>query len=137
MERKNFLKKFAVGGSILFVSPTLFTACSKDDDIPDPDDGNGNERIFALSSLGLDAIGDFTYEGDIIIIRTGDSSYIALSKICTHEGCTVSYNSANNQLPCPCHGSVFSATGQVVSGPAQSNLRTYNVTIESDSLVLT
>mgnify|MGYP006290574969 CR=1 FL=1 len=136
MERKNFLKNFAVGGSLLLTSPALFTACSKDDDIPD-DNNNGNGLTVDLNSLNLDSVGGFDYSGNIIIIRSGENSYLALSKVCTHQGCEVSYNHSSGQLPCPCHGSVFSTTGAVINGPAETSLKKYSVTVEGDKLILT
>ncbi|HEY4306825.1 MAG TPA: Rieske (2Fe-2S) protein [Gemmatimonadaceae bacterium] len=49
------------------------------------------------------------------VVRTGDSSFLALSRVCTHEGCEADVE--QNQIRCPCHHSVFSATGDVVRGP--------------------
>ncbi|HDR50456.1 MAG TPA: hypothetical protein ENN90_02380 [Mariniphaga anaerophila] len=46
-------------------------------------------------------------------------------------------NHANSQLPCPCYGSVFSASGIVVNGPAQANLKTYSVKKEGDIFTIT
>jgi rieske iron-sulfur protein len=46
---------------------------------------------------------------------------VGFSAICTHAGCVVSgWKSAEGQLYCPCHGSVYdpSAGGRVVAGPA-------------------
>ena len=64
--------------------------------------------------------------GKLIVVRTGTSSFIALSSVCTHAGCTVSFDSSHSRFDCPCHGSEFSESGSVLRGPARTALKKYS-----------
>jgi thiosulfate dehydrogenase [quinone] large subunit len=56
-----------------------------------------------------------------IVIRETDGSLRSFSAVCTHAGCTVSYQ--GGEIVCPCHGGVYSAqTGSVVAGPPPQGL---------------
>lgn len=142
MERKDFIQKFAIGGSVLLTAPILLNSCSdgNDDAMDDVNNDNGGDGITIdltnndYSDLGT--VGGYAYSGNIIIIRSGSDTYLAFSKICTHQGCTVTYDAADNELPCPCHGSVFSTTGAVLKGPATSSLKRYTVTKSGNTLTI-
>lgn len=141
MERKDFIKKFTVGGSILLTAPVLFSSCSDDGEdleptTPDIPAGGITIDLTADAYSDLAVVGGYAYKGDIIIFRTSDSNYLALSKVCTHQQCTISYSHANGNLPCACHGSVFSIGGAVQEGPANTNLKKYNVQKSGNTLTI-
>ena len=54
----------------------------------------------------------------------GDATYLVVTEdkkiqdygivaVCTHLGCVVPWNKAENKFICPCHGSQYDATGKV------------------------
>jgi len=139
MNRRDLIRNIAAGSVTLFVAPTVLSSCGKDDPDPDPNP-NPDPDVLTIdlndakySSLGA-AGGSYIEEG-VIIFNTGDG-FLALSSVCTHQGCVVSYNHGNGNLPCPCHGSVFSTTGSVLEGPAGTPLEKYDVTQEGDILTI-
>jgi cytochrome b6-f complex iron-sulfur subunit len=72
----------------------------------------------------------------VLVARTGQTSFTALTAVCTHEGCTVS-NYQNQVFECPCHGSQFSTSGSVVKGPASSPLRSFATAFNNNVLTIT
>jgi glycine/D-amino acid oxidase-like deaminating enzyme/nitrite reductase/ring-hydroxylating ferredoxin subunit len=69
-------------------------------------------------------------EGDIVrhdgekvaAFRDDDGTVTAVSPVCTHLGCQVSFNDAERSWDCPCHGSRFAVDGSVLHGPAVHRL---------------
>ena len=54
--------------------------------------------------------------------RDSAGKVILRSPVCTHLGCIVRWNAADRTWDCPCHGSRFETSGEVLSGPAESPL---------------
>lgn len=70
--------------------------------------------------------GDFHLGPDYILFDNGQKAW-AVSRRCTHLGCTVNYQEKLGIVECPCHQSQFSDTGQVLHGPAKRNLTLHKV----------
>jgi glycine/D-amino acid oxidase-like deaminating enzyme/nitrite reductase/ring-hydroxylating ferredoxin subunit len=63
----------------------------------------------------------------VAVYRDDDGALHALSPVCTHLACHVSWNRAEKTWDCPCHGSRFSADGSVIQGPAVRDLPKLNL----------
>jgi nitrite reductase/ring-hydroxylating ferredoxin subunit len=50
--------------------------------------------------------------------RDAQGDLHAVSARCTHLGCLVAFNRAEQTWECPCHGSRFAPDGRIVQGPA-------------------
>lgn len=157
MKRGEFLRSLGLSTSTLmafYCLGTTMTACgsSDDDPTPDPDPnpgggGNGisgtttganiNFTVDLSKNTKLKTVGEYLIFGDVLVAFTTASNYVALSKICTHEGNTVGYRKAQNDIQCPVHLSEFTLTGSVKQGPAASPLKTYTVTVSTDGNTLT
>ena len=59
-----------------------------------------------------------TDDGVIAAHRSEDGHLHEVSAKCTHMGCTVHWNTAEQTWDCPCHGSRFAPDGSVLHGPA-------------------
>jgi cytochrome b6-f complex iron-sulfur subunit len=134
MERRQFLQRGIYASFVLAAAPTLFHSCKKYDE-DEPDVASIQIDLNAANYTGLKTSGGFAYYENIIIANTG-SGFIAMSKLCTHEGCTISYDHIASNLPCPCHGTVYSKSGEVLNGPAMIDLKIYAVSREEDILTI-
>jgi Rieske Fe-S protein len=63
----------------------------------------------------------------ILVTRVSSTNYQALSSYCPHQGCEVSTTGLQNgEIPCLCHGSLFTLDGSVTQGPAIRGLKVYD-----------
>ncbi len=72
--------------------------------------------------------------GKFYLCRLEDGGFIALSRQCTHLGCTVPWNDAEKKFICPCHRSSFDIRGDLLSAPALRPLDLHPVTIVNDTV---
>ena len=72
--------------------------------------------------------------GKFYLVRLDDGGFLALSRRCTHLGCTVPWLSEEKKFLCPCHASAFDIRGDVINPPAPRSLDIYRVFIENDTV---
>jgi cytochrome b6-f complex iron-sulfur subunit len=69
--------------------------------------------------------------GKFYLSRLDDGGFLALSRECTHLGCTVPWLDDEGRFICPCHASEYDQRGVVVSPPAPRPLDLFAVRIEN------
>ena len=96
------------------------------------------QNIIEDSSLSIGETFNFTSKsGSPAVLFKSKTGVYAYSAVCTHEGCTVQYNSASKNLQCACHGAVFDPgkDGTVVTGPTNKPLPKIKVAVEGAWIV--
>jgi arsenite oxidase small subunit len=83
--------------------------------------------------VGIPAYFDYPSSGYTnMLMKKADGTVSALSILCTHVCCTCQYEAGTKQLYCPCHGSIFDQSGNVLQGPASTKLPSVQLTIDSN-----
>jgi Rieske Fe-S protein len=149
--RKEFLLQLAVGSATIGASAAItsfLASCSlptepQGSSLP-PSSGtlSSNKVTVDISSgspLAQNGFAIVQYTGgSLLVARTDDGVYHAMTSICTHSGCSIDqYNSGSKEFVCPCHGSRFNTTGGVTNGPASTALKQYVTTVSGTQLIVT
>lgn len=145
MERRDFVSNLGI--TLALACTAGLAACSKgssDNPAPTPPGGGTTPKLSLNLASDLPNVGDFKIAGGVIIIRTATGntagSFTALSSTCTHQGCTVAtFNNSSKLIECnaPCgHGSRYSTTGAVNTGPATAPLAAYTVKVDGNALTV-
>lgn len=67
-------------------------------------------------------------EGKFFLLHAPGGGIIAVYRKCTHLGCSVPWNAAEDQFHCPCHGSLYDKhTAVVKGGPAPKPLQLFHI----------
>jgi cytochrome b6-f complex iron-sulfur subunit len=75
-------------------------------------------------------------KGRFYISRLEDGGLIALWQRCTHLGCTVPWQEELQRFHCPCHSSIFTPTGMLISGPAPRPMDLFPIEIVEGEVVV-
>jgi cytochrome b6-f complex iron-sulfur subunit len=123
----------------MVLAPSILESCTKGSStdiggMVSP--GRIDLELSSPQNSALNNAGGWLIVQNTIIINTGSGTYSALSSICTHQGCSVEYNSTTGNVQCPCHGSEFATTGSVVKGPAASPLQKFPVSVSGNILTI-
>ena len=134
LNRRNFVKHFALSSAASLIAGKLWTARLLADIGPD---GGPIARIpikisdypalqTALGSVRFKFTDTTNNSYPFTVTRSEDNMFYAVDTRCSHQGCIVdAYSAPDFAMICPCHGSKYSYRGEVIRGPANFNLQQY------------
>ena len=112
-----------IGVVIVYLRPRRFRANTAD-----------REAVFeagAVEAFQPNSVTAFV-RAKLYLCRLEDGGFLALSRKCTHLGCTVPWVAKESRFACPCHGSAFDITGDIIESPAPRALDMYPLFIENE-----
>ena len=135
MERRQLLKtSLAFLGTTTLIS---FVYPASKFLIPPKSNAKDAQVTIDKDQIPLGTAKEITYNDiPLVIINRRGSGFIALSRICTHLGCLVGYDSFNSKLVCPCHAGEFDLEGNVLTGPAAKSLQRYPLKISAKQITI-
>ena len=71
----------------------------------------------------------------VAIVRTSETTFLAMSRVCPHQGGIVQQFGAN--FLCPVHGATFDKTGTWIGGQRTSSLHQYATSYDASTNTLT
>uniref|UniRef100_A0A0D9X094 plastoquinol--plastocyanin reductase n=1 Tax=Leersia perrieri TaxID=77586 RepID=A0A0D9X094_9ORYZ len=92
--------------------------------------GNAGGGQVAKDKLGNDVVAEEW-------LKTHDKTLATygINAVCTHLGCVVPWNAAENKFICPCHGSQYNNQGRVVRGPAPLSLALVHADVDDGKVL--
>ena len=99
---------------------------------------SGGGKSISVPSSSVPVGGGYVDQSNLVVVtQPVAGQFKAFTAVCTHQGCTVA-GVSNNQIQCPCHGSIFSAKdGSVINGPATTGLAAMTATVNGANVDVT
>jgi cytochrome b6-f complex iron-sulfur subunit len=132
--RRSFLNKLWIGLGLVALAEVVaivFSFLRSNKLKPRQADSNAMVTAGAVNTFEVNSVTAFV-RGRFYLARLEDGGFLALSRKCTHLGCTVPWVEKETRFACPCHGSAFDITGSVINSPAPRPLDIYPIFIENN-----
>jgi cytochrome b6-f complex iron-sulfur subunit len=132
--RRSFLNKLWIGLGLVALAEVVavvFAFLRSNKSKTRKADSDAMVTAGAVSKFEANSVTAFV-RGRFYLARLEDGGFLALSRKCTHLGCTVPWVEKEMKFACPCHASAFDITGDVINSPAPRPLDIYPISIENN-----
>ena len=136
ISRNEFLKKMGISGASLFAVYCLgvsTTSCSVEKSI-------GSDSDFTIDiSKGkfktLAQTGGWLKIRNVVVVRTGEQNFVAVTSICSHEGeNSIEYRASEKDFRCSAHGAEFDLKGVGKNKKGRKGISLYQTSLEGGIL---
>lgn len=136
-ERRSFLGKVVGGVGAAVAISTLYPVVRYLIPPPVKEVKSVNELTVGKASEVPENTGKiFQFNKDKVIVINDNGKLTACSAVCTHLGCSVGWNNAENLIFCPCHGAKYQQTGEIISGPQPKPLAPFKVRVDGENIII-
>jgi glycine/D-amino acid oxidase-like deaminating enzyme/nitrite reductase/ring-hydroxylating ferredoxin subunit len=95
------------------------------------------EKIQGVVELAKGEAKIVKYESNSVgIYKDENGKLFAVNPSCSHIKCTIGWNNAEKSWDCPCHGSRFSYTGELLTAPARKDLEIIDLIEKEDKIYI-
>lgn len=98
--------------------------------------GEAEPVIVTLEEVPPGSVRPILYGGSPSLLLHRPEGIVAVSLVCTHLGCIVKWDGAQQRFQCPCHDGFFDPAGKVISGPPPAPLERLAVKIVGDNAIV-
>ncbi|MBX2934354.1 MAG: Rieske (2Fe-2S) protein [Ferruginibacter sp.] len=138
MNRKEFLRygcNTCLMGALAMLAPAL-PGCSPAYSVfkTEAHDNQLNVPLTMFEKTNTLFVRPKGWQYDIAVHKNEDGQYLALLLQCTHMDNQLT--PSQNGYLCSLHGSRFNSQGEVLKGPAETNLKKYTTTINNHNLII-
>lgn len=140
IDRRGFLRVSTVAAFAIAAAVIGKIAPKTGADLASTGENTASKKIIEEASLEVGATHNFeSKDGTPAVLFRTKAGVFAYSAVCTHQGCTVQFDSTSKNLQCYCHGAVFDPFdgAKVVAGPTNQPLAKIKVATEGSWIVET
>lgn len=138
LTRNEFLKELGFKGASLlaiYCGASTLTSCTNESNTPTSGTVDFTLDLSVSPNTTLNTVGNYLITNRIVIARISDSSFAAVTQICTHENrAKVIYQNSSGEFYCTEHGARYTTGGVGLNSEGKKGIISYNTELTGTTL---